>query len=82
MSTATTENPEVRELIDRGLKLSPKERESVALELLDSVEAPPLDRATILRRIADIESGRVVALAREEAELAVRIKMRELGHEL
>ena len=82
MSTATTENPEVRELIDRGLKLSPEERESVALELLDSVEAPPLDRETILRRIADVESGRIVALTREEAELAVRVKMRELGLEL
>jgi hypothetical protein len=82
MATGATENPEVRDLIDRGLKLSPQERESVALELLDSVESPPLDLATIQRRITDVDSGRVVALTREESELAVKAKMRELGLEL
>jgi hypothetical protein len=82
MTTESTENPEVRELIVRGLKLSPEERESVALELLDSVEAPPLSPETILRRIADIESGRSVSLTREEAERAVKVRMRELGLEL
>jgi hypothetical protein len=78
----TPETQEIRELVTRGLKLSAEAREEVALELLESLEPPPLDWETIRRRIEDIESGRVVALTREQAEEEVRLKMRELGLEL
>lgn len=74
--------PEVRELFDRSLQLSREDRESLALELLDSLEAEPVSSETILRRSDEIRSGKVVPLTREEAEAEVRTRLSELGVEL
>jgi putative addiction module component (TIGR02574 family) len=89
-STTTPENPEIRDLINRALKLSTEEREAIALELLESTEAAPAAqpgnpdywKAEILRRSAEIASGSVTPLTREEAESQVRATIRKLGVEL
>lgn len=84
MSTATTtETPEAREIIDRALKLSAVERAVIGRVLLDSVYPPPNTyesadalRAELVRRVEDVESGRVKALTHEEAMAQIR-KARE-----
>ncbi|MDY3558835.1 addiction module protein [Gemmata sp. JC673] len=82
-TTATPATPEARDVLDRALKLSAPEREVIARRLMDSVAPPPgvyesedALRAELLRRIEDIESGRVKALTYEEAMAAIR-KARE-----
>lgn len=86
--TTPAESPEVRELIDRAMKLSPADRVSIALELLDSVEAsrPDSDQelweAVIARRSAEATSGSVTLLTRDQAEAQVREATRELGLDL
>jgi putative addiction module component (TIGR02574 family) len=91
MSAATTpENPEVRELIDRAMKLAPADRESIAMELLDSVEAPVDETASkseswqsaIARRSEEVASGSVTPMTRDESEAQVREAIRKLGVEL
>ena len=79
---STVMDPEVRDLIDRALKLEPDVRESIALELLDSVEGDADYWATIARRSEELASGKVIGLTREEAEQQIREKMRTLGVEL
>ena len=81
MTTEMQENPEVRELLDRGLKLPPQDRESLAHDLLNSLEMEP-SMETILRRSDEIASGQAVLLTREEAAAEVRARMLELGVEL
>jgi hypothetical protein len=80
--TGAVTDPEARELIDRAMKLAPDVRESIALELLDSVEDDTDYWAAIARRSEDIASGKVVALTRDEAEQQIREKLRTLGAEL
>jgi putative addiction module component (TIGR02574 family) len=86
MSASTTpEMQEARELIDRALKLSPLARETIALELFDSLEGPPDDpdevkkewKDEIARRIGDLKSGRVVGIDADEALAAMRQRLRE-----
>ncbi len=82
MSTTTT-TAEAGEILDRALKLSAVEREAIAHRLLDSVYPPPNTyesadalRAELVRRVEDVESGRVKALTHEEAMAQIR-KARE-----
>ena len=89
-ATTTPENPEVRQLIERAMKLSAEERETIALELLESTESPSgisetnsdYWRGEIARRSAEVASGAVSPLTREEAEAQVREAIRKLGVEL
>jgi putative addiction module component (TIGR02574 family) len=81
MSATTT--PEARELIDRALKLSEAERETIALRLLESIDAPPNSfeskealRAELQRRIEAIERGEMKTYTLEEAMAHIR-KARE-----
>jgi putative addiction module component (TIGR02574 family) len=86
----TPETQEAGELFGRALKLSPDLREQLAHDLLATVDPPPgrpwSDRdywkAELARRIADVESGAVTPLTREEAEAQVREAIRKLGVEL
>ncbi|MDB5307895.1 MAG: hypothetical protein JWO38_2097 [Gemmataceae bacterium] len=77
----------MRELIDRAMKLSPADRESIALELLNSVEPgrPDSDRepweSVIARRSAEVAAGSVTPLTRDQAEAQVREAIRKLGVE-
>jgi putative addiction module component (TIGR02574 family) len=89
-ATTTPENPEIRELIDRAMKLEPADRETIAMELLDSVEAA-VDEAiskseswqsAIARRSEEVASGNVTPLTRDESEAQVREAIRKLGAEL
>ena len=80
MAITTTEADDV---LDRALKLSAAERERIARRLLDSVYPPPNTyesadalRAELVRRVEDVESGRVKALTHEEAMAQIR-KARE-----
>ncbi|AWM41141.1 hypothetical protein C1280_31900 [Gemmata obscuriglobus] len=78
-TTATPATPEARDVLDRALKLSAPEREVIARRLMDSVAPPPgvyesedALRAELLRRIEDIESGRVKPITPEEMFANVR----------
>ena len=79
---STVMDPEVRDLIDRALKLEPDVRESIALELLDSVEGDADFAGTIGRRCAEIAAGNAVTLSREESDTQIREAIRKLGLEL
>lgn len=81
MSTATM-NPEAQELLARVRKLPPDDQKLLAFDVLDGLEDPPLDHEAIMRRIADVESGKSIPLTREESEREIKLKMRELGFEL
>jgi len=84
MTTASVETPEVRELLARAMRLSPAQRESIAFELLDSLE-PAQDsdevkkawRAELARRIRDIEEGKVDLLDAKESIARLRLHLRE-----
>jgi len=62
--------------------LDPKVRESIALELLESVEDNAGLAATLARRCAEIAAGLPVSLSREESDKEIREKIRSLGVEL
>lgn len=69
---SATQDPEVRDLIDRALKFAPDFRESIALELLGSVDETDDLAGTIARRSEEIASGKAVTLTRSETEQEVR----------
>jgi putative addiction module component (TIGR02574 family) len=83
MSATTT--PEARDILDRAMKLSNAERETIAIELLDSLDGPPDDpdevkkswREEIAKRIEDIKTGRVQTIDAHEALDRVEQKLRE-----
>ena len=79
---SATMNPEAQELLARVRKLPPDDQKFLAFDVLDGLEVPPLDHETIMRRIADVESGKSIPLTREESEREIKLKMRELGFEL
>ncbi|QJW96099.1 addiction module protein [Frigoriglobus tundricola] len=78
MSTTTTETPEVRDVLDRALKLSVAERELIARRLRDSIDAPPTDadwdywKAEIKRRIEAVENGTMKTYTLEETMAYLR----------
>ncbi len=80
MSTITTpETSEVRDVLDRALKLSVAERELIAHRLLDSVHPPPNTfesedalRAELLRRIKAVENGTMKTYTLEETMAYLR----------
>jgi putative addiction module component (TIGR02574 family) len=73
------------DLIDRGLKLSPENRERFALLLLDSLDGPPDDpeevskgwKDEIARRVADVQIGRVGLVDADQALAEMRQRLRE-----
>lgn len=75
-------NPEAQELLARVRKLPPDDQKLLAFDVLDGLDESPIDHETILRRIADVESGKSIPLTREESEQEIKLKMRELGFEL
>lgn len=86
MSAVTRpENPEVQDLIDRAMRLSPAERQSVVLELLESLDTPPKDSSEvrqawkdeIAQRIREIEEGKVQLVDAREAVARLRQELRE-----
>jgi Putative addiction module component len=74
MTLTETESREARELIDRALKLSPIARESIAFELLESLEGPSEDpeeikrgvREEIIRRVEAVRNGTMKMYTIEE----------------
>lgn len=79
MATTATETPEVRDVLDRAMKLSAPEREVIARRLMDSIDPPPnvyesedALRAELLRRVEDVESGRVKPITPDEMFANVR----------
>ena len=84
MTTATPHAELSPELIQRVMSLSPKAREDLAFELLDSLEDFPAGPSMneIRQRIADIDSGKSIPMTREESEREIRAKLREIGFEL
>ena len=85
MTTATLENPEIRELIVRGLKLSREDREEVMLELLDSLEEQADDpvvvreswQATLSARWKAIQNGSMPTVSAAEAIEHARERLRK-----
>ncbi|HEY1189304.1 MAG TPA: addiction module protein [Gemmata sp.] len=84
MATTVAETPEMREVLDRALKLSAAEREVIGQRLLDSVNPPPNTfdspealRAELQRRIEEIESGRVQPITPDEMFANVRKALEE-----
>jgi hypothetical protein len=78
----TVSDAEARELIDRAMKLAPDVRESIALELLDSIDADADFAATIARRCTEIAAGLPVTLSRGESDKQIREAIHSLGVEL
>lgn len=85
MTPATSpENPEVRDLIDRAMKLPPEVREQIAHDLLDSVY-PPEDpeqvktawRAELQRRMDAIQNGTMKTYSIEESMAYIRQSLAE-----
>ena len=84
----TTETPEMieaQELIDRALKLPTPLREKIGLEVLHSVDYPPIDpeeekaafRAELQRRLDDIKSGKTKTYSVAEAMAYLRQEFAE-----
>jgi len=61
----TSEAQEAREILDRAMKLSPDVRDSIAVELFESIDPPPFEegedrdywRVEIARRLEAIKNG-------------------------
>jgi putative addiction module component (TIGR02574 family) len=74
MTPTETELRQARELIDRAMRLSPAARQSIALELLESLQGPPEDaeevrkawKAEIARRIEAVRNGTMKTYTLEE----------------
>ena len=78
-ASITPETPEAREIIDRALKLSPPERETIARVLLESVfppddpeEAKKAWRAELQRRMDAIDNGTMKTYSIEETMAYLR----------
>ena len=85
MSTTIAETPEVRDVLDRAMKLTAAERATIGRLLLDSVVPPPNAdaseealRAELLRRVEAVERGEMKTYSAEEAMTIIR-EARERG---
>jgi hypothetical protein len=74
------------ELIDRLMRLSPEDKDRVALFLLEDLDPPPGANvdwpAEIRRRLEAVAAGEIKPMSRAESDAAIRAEMRKLGVEL
>jgi hypothetical protein len=85
MTPTSSEQEHARAVVAEAMKLPPDIRESVALELLESIEDRPADadaaktawREEIARRVEDVKTGSVELVDAKQALAEARQRLRE-----